>query len=105
VWPVEIAPYHVVITVLRPDDEDSKRVSGDVYDTLRADGVEVLLDDRNERPGVKFNDAELIGVPVRITIGPRGIESGIAEVTERATGAGTEVPLGDIVDAVKSLLG
>jgi prolyl-tRNA synthetase family II len=104
VWPVEIAPYHVVITVLRPDAEESKRVSGEVYDSLVSDGVEVLLDDRDERPGVKFNDAELIGVPVRITIGPRGIESGMAEVTERATGEGAEVPFDDLVDVVKGLL-
>ncbi len=104
VWPVEIAPYHVVITVLRPDAEETQRVSGELYESLVSAGVEVLLDDRDERPGVKFNDAELIGVPVRITVGPRGIASGVVEVTERASGEGSEVPLGDLVGFVKSLI-
>jgi prolyl-tRNA synthetase family II len=104
VWPVEIAPFHVVITTVRPDDEETERVSTEIYDALVADGVEVLLDDRHERPGVKFNDAELIGVPVRITVGPRGIESGIAEISERSTGVSSEVALADVVAAVKDLL-
>ncbi len=104
VWPIEIAPFHVVITTVRPDDEETERVSTEIYDALVADGVEVLLDDRHERPGVKFNDAELIGVPVRITVGPRGIQSGIAEITERSTGVSSEVALADVVAAVKDLL-
>jgi prolyl-tRNA synthetase len=104
VWPIEIAPFHVVITTVRPDDEETERVSTEIYDALVADGVEVLLDDRHERPGVKFNDAELIGVPVRITVGPRGIESGIAEISERSTGVSSEVALADVVAAVKDLL-
>jgi len=105
VWPAEIAPFHVVITALRPDADETRRVSGELYDALIEEGIEVLLDDRDERPGVKFNDAELIGVPVRITVGPRGIEAGIAEVTERATGVGSDVVLEDVVDAVRAILG
>ena len=104
VWPVEIAPFHVVITALRPDAEETQRVSGELYRALIEADIEVLLDDRDERPGVKFNDAELIGVPVRITVGPRGIESGIAEVTDRATGTSSEVALDEVVTAVKDLL-
>jgi prolyl-tRNA synthetase len=95
IWPIEIAPYQVVITVVRPDDGLSAQVSTDLYESLTADGVEVLLDDRKERPGVKFADAELIGIPLRVTIGPRGLESGIVEFADRRTGEKLEVAVGD----------
>jgi prolyl-tRNA synthetase len=83
IWPVSIAPYEVVITVIRPDDQATMAVANRLYDDFDSAGVEVLLDDRMERPGVKFADAELVGVPFRLTVGPKGIESGIAEVTAR----------------------
>lgn len=104
IWPIEIAPFHVVITVVRPDDERSMEVGNKLYDDLTAAGVEVLLDDRDERPGVKFNDAELIGVPHRITIGPRGIDNGVVELVERRSGETREIPIGAIVAEVTSLV-
>ncbi|MGH8912180.1 MAG: proline--tRNA ligase [Acidimicrobiia bacterium] len=98
IWPMSIAPYEVVITVLRPDDDGAAAAAEDIYKSLGEAGVDVLLDDRVERPGVKFADAELIGIPWRITVGPRGVGSGIAELTERASLETSEVPLDEVVD-------
>lgn len=84
VWPVSVAPYEVVITVVRPDDEATMAAADRLYDDFASAGIEVLLDDRDERPGVKFADSELIGIPFRVTVGPKGVSSGVAEVTERA---------------------
>ena len=82
----------------------SMAVAEGLYDELRAAGVDVLLDDRDGRPGVKFADAELVGIPLRVTIGPRGLESGALEVTTRADGERTDVPVDQVathvVDAV-----
>lgn len=83
IWPVAVAPYEVLITVLRADDDATMKTAEDLYDQLKTARVDVLLDDRVERPGVKFADAELIGIPYRITVGPRGVETGILELTTR----------------------
>ncbi|MEN8041777.1 MAG: proline--tRNA ligase [Actinomycetota bacterium] len=104
VWPIEIAPYHVVITVVRPDDERSAEVSAALYEELQAAGIEVILDDRKERPGVKFTDAELIGIPLRITVGPRGLDNGVLEFAERRSGENYEVPMTDAPDRVQAFL-
>ncbi len=93
IWPVSVAPYEVLITVLRADDEVTMKTAENLYDELSSVGVDVLLDDRVERPGVKFADAELIGIPYRITVGPRGVESGILELTTRQDLVKEEVPL------------
>lgn len=69
IWPVAVAPYHVIITLMKPDDEVQLALAEKVHDELSAKGVEVMLDDRDERPGVKFKDADLLGIPVRITVG------------------------------------
>lgn len=69
IWPMSVAPYHVIITLVKPDDEEQAKVAEQIYAELLKAGVEVLLDDRKERPGVKFNDADLLGIPVRITVG------------------------------------
>jgi prolyl-tRNA synthetase len=66
---MSVAPYHVIITEVKPGDEVQDQVSQKIYDELTAQGVEVVWDDRDERPGVKFKDADLIGIPVRITVG------------------------------------
>ena len=78
IWPVSVAPYHAIITVVKPKDEEQSKVAENIYDQLSKAGVEVLLDDRDERPGVKFKDADLLGIPVRITVGKRASE-GIVE--------------------------
>lgn len=69
IWPMSVAPYHVIITLVKPDDEEQAKVAEQIYSELLKAGVEVLLDDRKERPGVKFKDADLLGIPVRITVG------------------------------------
>lgn len=97
VWPVSIAPYEVVITVIRPDDEATMAVANRLYDDFDSAGIEVILDDRPERPGVKFADAELIGIPFRVTVGPKGVSTGTAEVTERAGLAKAEIAVDDVV--------
>jgi prolyl-tRNA synthetase len=93
VWPVSVAPWEVVITVVKPGDPATLEAGERIYDALRGDGIEVLLDDRDERPGVKFKDADLIGIPWRVTVGPKGIAEGKAEITRRAGGEAESVDL------------
>ena len=69
IWPMSVAPYHVIVTLVKPDDEVQAAAAEKIYEALGKAGVEVLLDDRKERPGVKFKDADLLGIPVRITVG------------------------------------
>ncbi|MDH3731669.1 MAG: His/Gly/Thr/Pro-type tRNA ligase C-terminal domain-containing protein, partial [Acidimicrobiia bacterium] len=90
VWPIAVAPYHVVLTLVGNDDGAATAAEA-VYGQLMAKGVEVLFDDRDERPGVKFADAELIGVPYRVTIGPKGLVAGTVELSTRATGETEDV--------------
>ncbi len=93
VWPVSIAPYEVVITAVKIDDEATMIVANRLYDDLVDAGIDVLIDDRAERPGVKFNDAELIGIPYRVTVGPRGLTDDIVELSERRSGERTDLPI------------
>jgi prolyl-tRNA synthetase len=104
IWPMTIAPYHVIITVIRPDDDDTMATAESLYEQLEDRGVEVLLDDRAERPGVKFTDAELIGVPLRLTVGPRGVKSGIVELSDRRTGESSEIVIDDAAMTVADLV-
>ncbi|MDD4376647.1 MAG: proline--tRNA ligase [Eubacteriales bacterium] len=69
IWPMSVAPYHVIITLVKPEDEEQRAAAELIYNRLSDAGIEVLLDDRKERPGVKFKDADLLGIPVRITVG------------------------------------
>lgn len=101
VWPVAVAPYEAVITVLKQDDETMQAAEA-VYTELQASGVDVIIDDRNERPGVKFNDAELVGIPYRVTVGPRGLADGVVELTERSTGDTVNVAVADAVAEIVS---
>jgi prolyl-tRNA synthetase len=95
-WPVTVAPYEAVVTVLKLD-EATLGVADEIYRELCNAGVDALIDDRNERPGVKFNDAELIGIPYRVTVGPRGLADGIVEVNERAAGITEDFAVQDVV--------
>ena len=104
VWPMGIAPYEVVLTVVKVDHEESMGCAERFYDELQAAGVDVLLDDRDGRPGVKFADAELIGIPLRVTIGPRGLENSIVELTARADGERHDVPVDDVVARLVDLV-
>ncbi|MCY4370215.1 MAG: proline--tRNA ligase [bacterium] len=104
VWPLTVAPFEVVITLLRPDRVDVRRAADTVYRDLVGAGVEVILDDRDERPGVKFADAELVGIPYRLTIGPRSLASGQAELRARDGSVDETVNLDDTVDRIRDLV-
>ena len=91
-WPTAIAPYQVVITPIKYDGE-MREAADKLYDELSAQGVDVLLDDRDDRPGSKFADADLIGIPVRITVGDRGLKTGEIELKERSAAEPRNVKL------------
>ncbi len=105
-WPLSIAPYHVVVVPVSTQDELQMKVAQDIYDKLIESGVEAVLDERNERPGVKFKDADLIGFPYRITVG-KTIAEGNVEFVARADGEKhsikPEEAIKRVTDAVKSL--
>lgn len=82
IWPISVAPYHAIITLMKPDDEVQAQLAEELYKKLWASGVETVLDDRKERPGVKFKDADLIGIPIRITVG-RDASEGCVEYKMR----------------------
>ncbi len=100
IWPVSVAPYEVIITVVRADDEATIAAAESMYADLEEAGIEVLLDDRLERPGVKFADAELIGIPYRITVGPRGVEEGKVELVTRRGMNKEDAAISDVVATV-----
>ncbi len=103
IWPVTIAPFECVITVMRLDD-DVLSAATDLYNDLRTAGVDALLDDRDARAGVKFADAELVGIPYRLTVGPRGLKDGEIEFTDRGSGETTNVAIGEVVDTVATAI-
>ena len=102
-WPVHVAPYEVIVTPIGKDEEPLARAT-EIYDALRAEGIEVLLDDRSERPGVKFKDADLLGIPMRITVGSRGLKQGTAELKKRTEAESEDVPIAEIISSTKSAL-
>src|SRR5690606_7854801 len=100
VWPVSVAPYEVVVTVLNPKEVETAEAGERLYDALRAAGVDVLLDDRDERPGVKFKDADLVGIPYRIVVGARGLAKKVVELKRRRDGQSRELPVDRAAEAV-----
>ncbi len=102
-WPIGIAPFHVHIVVLDPDNPEVLQSAEIVYRDLGARGLDVFMDDRVERPGVKFKDADLLGMPIRINIGGRGLANGEVEVITRKTKEMRKVKLEDAVEAVASM--
>ena len=105
VWPAAMAPFGVAIAPVGYDRSEAVRTTADrLHDELESAGVEVLLDDRGERPGVMFADLELIGIPHRVTVGERGLKDGKLEYQGRRDSAATAVPAPDIVRLVQSRL-
>jgi prolyl-tRNA synthetase len=104
VWPVSVAPFSVVVTVAQSEDPESAAVGESLYAELAAAGIEVIIDDRAERAGVKFRDAELTGIPLRVTVGKRGLATGTVEVTRRVTGETVSVGLGEVLQHVRDAL-
>ncbi len=104
-WPVSVAPFQVILVDLSGGDPHVSDVAAAVYDDLAEVGLEVLYDDRDDRAGVKFNDADLMGIPVRLTVGGRGVKKGVVELKVRRSGEMIDVPLGDgLAEAVKKVL-
>jgi prolyl-tRNA synthetase len=104
VWPLPLAPYEVVLVVLNADKPEMLEAADGLYGRLCEAGIDVLYDDRPERPGVKFNDMDLIGFPVRVVLGKRGLEAGEVELSLRRDGEKRPTPIDDMVPAVQSLL-
>jgi len=105
-WPEPIAPFQVAILPMNAKKSHRVREAAErLYDELRAAGVEVLLDDRNVRPGVMFNDMELIGIPHRVVVGERGLDEGVLEYRKRTDTENGEIPLEGAVDAILQRLG
>lgn len=99
IWPMAIAPYQVIISAIGKEEEVHQHAEK-LYQELCESGAEVLLDDRNERPGVKFKDADLLGIPLRITVGARGLAKGVVEFKQRSHPEGVDVALEQCVDLV-----
>jgi prolyl-tRNA synthetase len=104
VWPPQVAPADVHVLLLSVRDEGAQAAAAGIYRELQAAGLDALLDDRDERPGVKFRDGELTGIPCRVSVGARDLADGVVEVTSRATGEKDRVPLADVVARVRELL-
>jgi len=101
VWPVPLAPYHVDVIAVKIDDAPCREAAEKLYGALGASAVEAVLDDRDERPGVKFKDADLIGFPFKAVVGPKGLKEGKAEIQTRGTGRTDFVPLEGAADALR----
>jgi prolyl-tRNA synthetase len=105
IWPKNIAPYQVEIIPLNyQDDDDIKAAADKIYSDLIENGIDCLMDDRSERAGVKFNDADLIGLPVRIVIGQRNLKNGRIELRARTEKNAELVEIKDVIKEVTELL-
>ncbi len=100
IWPMPIAPFQVLVVMLNPKDDTVREAAEKLYADLLEVGVEVLLDDRDERPGAKFKDADLIGIPLRVTVGARGLKEGQVELKARA---GSDIEMLSLATAAEKL--
>ncbi len=105
VWPISIAPFEVVVIPVNMKQADVVAAAERIAADLDARGVEVFLDDREERPGIKFKDADLTGIPVRITLGEKNVAAGFGEVRDRKTGETVRIPLADLANEAFALVG
>jgi prolyl-tRNA synthetase len=104
VWPMPLAPYHLIITPVNVNEEDIMTVAENLYKSMLTEGIEVIFDDRDERAGVKFKDADLIGIPLRIIIGQKNLLQGNVELKIRKTGENKLYSLQEIVQQVKQII-
>lgn len=104
IWPANIAPFHAVVIPVSSKDERQMKIAEDLYQGLNSIGIETVMDDRSERPGVKFKDADLIGYPLRIVVGNKAIDEGAIEIRQRRSGATDLVPISQVIDKVKEIL-
>jgi len=104
IWPVPIAPYHAVIVPISIKDAEQMKLAEEFYLALNKAGIETVFDDRNERPGVKFKDADLIGYPLKITVGPKVINEGVIEVKSRRTGEVRLISKENYIEEIRTFL-
>ncbi len=104
IWSFPLAPFQVLLLPINYKEKAVREVTDDLYQKLSQNGLEILLDDRDERPGVKFKDADLIGVPIRVTLGAKGLQKGNVEVRKRLGGETVDVPVADAVPKIQSLV-
>ncbi len=104
IWPASIAPYHAVVIPVSPKDENQMKLAETLYQEINRAGVESVLDDRLERPGVKFKDADLIGYPLRIVVGNKAVEEGVVEIRRRRSGQTDLISLSEAVEKVREIL-
>jgi prolyl-tRNA synthetase len=104
VWPISIAPFEVIVTPVNQDDEAVVSTSEQIYNGLQAQGIEVLIDDRDARGGVKFKDADLLGIPVRITVGKKSVAEGNVEIKLRTGGESRKTAIKDVVAEVSGMV-
>jgi prolyl-tRNA synthetase len=102
IWPKSLAPFDVVVTITNMKQDDLRQAGEKLYEELQHAGLDVLLDDRDERAGVKFKDADLIGIPYRITIGKK-VAEGVVELFDRSTKKSEDVKIGDVAKHVQRL--
>ena len=103
IWPMSVAPYQAIVVPVNVKDETQNAIAEEIYKELTAKGIETIIDDRNERAGVKFNDAELIGIPLRITVGKKAGD-GIVEFKERKSGELSELSVADAIAKTLSIV-
>lgn len=104
IWPMAIAPWQVHICALRADDAEVKACADKLYEDMQAKGIEVIYDDRNVRPGAMFSDADLLGVPVRVVVSPRNLETGECEIVTRDKSISKKVPVAEVLQTVQDLI-
>ncbi|MGH7899074.1 MAG: His/Gly/Thr/Pro-type tRNA ligase C-terminal domain-containing protein, partial [Candidatus Binatia bacterium] len=105
IWPIPLAPFTVSVVPVNQGDEAIRTTAEGIHRELDARGIETVLDDRDERPGVKFKDADLIGFPLRVTVGPKALARGNVELKERRAERAEEVPLGEVVARIAERVG
>jgi prolyl-tRNA synthetase len=104
IWPPDLAPFPVHIVAIQPDKAGVREIADKLYDELKASGIEALYDDRDETPGVKFNDADLLGMPLRVTVSPRNLDKGSLEVRPRTATESELIPLEGAAEAIRTRL-
>jgi prolyl-tRNA synthetase len=104
IWPFAIAPFTAMLLPINYKDERLQKAADRLYQELRQRGVDPLLDDRDERPGVKFKDADLIGIPLRVTLGAKGLDKGIVEARRRRDGTVQEIPIEEAAETIRETI-
>ncbi len=104
IWPMPIAPFHAVVIPVSVKDQKQTELAWQIYNSLNDSGVETVIDDRNERPGVKFKDADLIGFPLRVVVGSKTVEEGVVEVKHRRTGDISTVGVNEAASVIRKIV-